>query len=124
MVQTVECCGGDWRGWGEGRAGGRRHTSLFSPGQERFLKKLGEARRRLGWGETAEMSNQASQGSQGTGLSVRITCLSALRRGKRGWLGAGRREGGLGWSLGGLWEGRSPLGGSGWERRASPPLED
>ena len=79
---------------------------------------------RLGWGETAEMSNQASQGSQGTGLSVRITCLSALRRGKRGWLGAGRREGGLGWSLGGLWEGRSPLGGSGWERRASPPLED
>ena len=67
-------------GWG---AGGRRPTCLFSPGEEPFLKKLGEGRRRLGWGGTAEMSNQASQGSQGAGLGVRITCLSALRRGER-----------------------------------------
>lgn len=51
-----ECSG---EGTGEGRAGGRRHASLFSPGTERFLKKLGEGRRRLGRGET-KMSNQAS----------------------------------------------------------------
>lgn len=76
--------GGDCRGRSEaGGAGGRRPTCLFSPGEEPFLKKLGEGRRRLGWGGTAEMSNQASQGSQGAGLGVRITCLSALRRGER-----------------------------------------
>lgn len=64
-------------------------------------------------------------GQSGAGLGVRITCLSALRRGERGWLGAGRREGGLGWSLGGsVGRARALLEAVGVGEEVSPPLED